>query len=53
MNTRLSTQKIKDIAMGKGADIIGIADLRLLSVVMNSPITLLQNVYYRKKSSRL
>lgn len=46
MNTQLSTQRIRDLAMGKGADIIGIADLTLLKGIFTYPKNLLKRYKY-------
>lgn len=46
MNTQLSTQKIKDLAMGKSADIVGIADLTLLKGIFTYPKNLLRRYKY-------
>ena len=46
MNTQLSTQGIIDLAMEKGADIIGIADLALLKGIFIYPKSLLKRYKY-------
>ena len=46
MNTQLSTQRIIDLAMEKGADIIGIADLTLLKGIFTYPNNLLKIYKY-------
>ncbi len=46
MNTQLSTQKMRDLAMEKGADLIGIADLTLLKDILTYPKNLLKRYKY-------
>jgi len=46
MNIQLFTQSIKDIAIGQGADIIGIADLKLLEGIFTHPKNLLERYKY-------
>lgn len=46
MNRRLLTQKIKDLATEKGANIVGIADLKLLKGIFTYPKNLLDRYKY-------